>query len=82
MKKNECVNPVSVPGILRVTDGQTRVNLLSFNQFHHDIRNPQRFSHVFQRASSVAEAKDTVTQSATGKDTLQEATMFFAFNRL
>lgn len=33
MKKNEWVNPFSVSEILRVTHGQTRVNLLSFNQF-------------------------------------------------
>lgn len=51
MKKNECVNPFSVFEILCVTHGQTRVNLLFFNQFQHD-----RFSCVFQRASSVAEA--------------------------
>lgn len=41
MKRNEFVNPE----ILSVTHGQTRVNLLSFNQFQHD-----RFSCVFQRA--------------------------------
>lgn len=50
MKRNECVNPFSVPEILRVTDGQTSVNLLSFNQFHHDTEtlrgSPAYFSQL------------------------------------
>lgn len=36
MRKNECLNPIGGPEISRVTDWQTTVNLLSFNQFHHD----------------------------------------------
>lgn len=53
MKKNERANLFKVSEILHVPHGQTRVNLLSFDQFRHDS-----LSGVFQRASSVAEADD------------------------
>lgn len=55
MKKNEWVNPFSVSEILRVTRGQTRVNLLSFNQF-----STWQVLLCVPGASSVAEADDSV----------------------
>lgn len=47
MKRNEYFNPVSVREISCVTDGQTRLNVLSFNQCHHDAGNPRSFEVLF-----------------------------------